>query len=177
MVTMYNIRNGEIRWQISTSIKVILEHFFLAFTVFQKLNIIRFPDILWHWKYRSRSRCTTFAMAPFDGKYLTSRLMVIVGFALSLTTCDIFSKIIKCQTFWPWKWRSRSRGRRTGLVPFDWKCSIPHRWFFSEFDQAGSMFMQTGYTHTQIRTRTHTHTHTARDRGDDYRNNLQSRCA
>ena len=31
----YNIRNGPIRWQISPSIKVIVEHFSLALTVFE----------------------------------------------------------------------------------------------------------------------------------------------
>ena len=30
-----NIYNGSIRWQISTSIEVVLEHFSLAFTVFE----------------------------------------------------------------------------------------------------------------------------------------------
>ena len=34
-VTQYNIHNDPIRWQISTSIKVILEHFSLALTVFE----------------------------------------------------------------------------------------------------------------------------------------------
>ena len=29
----YNVRDGPIRWQISTSIKVVLEHFSLALTV------------------------------------------------------------------------------------------------------------------------------------------------
>ena len=33
-VTEYNIRNGPLRWQISTSIKVIIEHFSLALIVF-----------------------------------------------------------------------------------------------------------------------------------------------
>ena len=33
-VTEYNIRNGPIRWQLSISIKVKLEHVSLALTVF-----------------------------------------------------------------------------------------------------------------------------------------------
>ena len=53
-VTEYNIHSGSIRWQISTSIKSYLRifasnhHFRLTF------------EILWTWKCRSRSRCTTF---------------------------------------------------------------------------------------------------------------------
>ena len=93
--------------------------FFLsALTVLHILNIIWFSGILWPWKYRSRSRCTTFAMTPFDGNYLTFYLMSMVILALSLTICEIFAKIIKCQKFWPEKWRSRRR-----RTPFDWKCS------------------------------------------------------
>ena len=38
---------------------------------------------------------------PFDGKYMTSYLMVIVIFALSLTVCEIFAKQGKCQNFDP----------------------------------------------------------------------------
>ena len=33
-VTEYNIRNGPIRWQIPTSIEIILQHFSLDLTVF-----------------------------------------------------------------------------------------------------------------------------------------------
>ena len=36
---MYNIRNDATRWPISTSMKVVLEHFSLAFTFFKILNI------------------------------------------------------------------------------------------------------------------------------------------
>ena len=41
-VMEYNIRIGPILWQISISIKVILEHFWLALTVFEifKLQIL-----------------------------------------------------------------------------------------------------------------------------------------
>ena len=59
-VKKYNIRNGPIRWRISTS-----EHFLLALAVFQ---ILAFP-ILRPWKYKSRSRCTTFAMVLLDDEY------------------------------------------------------------------------------------------------------------
>ena len=35
-------------------------------------------------------------MTPFDVKRLTSHLMAIVTFALSLTICEIFAKLIEC---------------------------------------------------------------------------------
>ena len=102
--------------------------FFARSHRFPDIKYYTFPEIVWPWKYRSRSWCTTFAMTPYDGKYLTSYLMAIVMFAL--TICEILAKIIKYQKFWLWKWRSRSRSRRTELTPFDWKCSNPYRWFF-----------------------------------------------
>ena len=66
-VSDYTNRSGPIRWLISTSIKVMLEHFSLALTVFQ----------IFTFKYRDlenvgQSWCTTFAVAPYDGKYLIS---------------------------------------------------------------------------------------------------------
>ena len=36
-------------------------------------------------------------MAPFQDKYLTSYVMALVMFALSLNICEIFSRIIKCR--------------------------------------------------------------------------------
>ena len=65
--------------------KVILEHFSLALTVFE---IFTFQNT-WPWKYKSRSRCTTFAVAPIDDKYWTSYSIAIVIFALSLTIYEI----------------------------------------------------------------------------------------
>ena len=44
-VTEYNIRNGSIRWQISTSVKVTLEHFSPALVVF-KIFIFKIRDLL-----------------------------------------------------------------------------------------------------------------------------------
>ena len=38
-------------------------------------------------------------MAPFGGKYLTSYLMAIVMFAISLTVYEKFAKSKKCQNF------------------------------------------------------------------------------
>ena len=42
---MNNICNGAIRWLISTSIKIVLEHFLLTRMVFQILNIIHFQKL------------------------------------------------------------------------------------------------------------------------------------
>ena len=107
------------------------------------------------------------AMALFDGKCLTSYSMPIVMFALNLNICELFAKINKCQKFWPRKWRSRSKSRRTGLASFDCKSSIPFRCFFRIVATCEHTLTQTEYTHI----------YTARDRGDDYRQNLQSRFA
>ena len=96
-VTMDIILNCSIRWMISTSIKSYLV-LFASSHCFQILNITWFPEIVWPWKYISRRR-TTFALAPFDGKYLTSYLMALVMLALSLTICEIFAKILQCQSF------------------------------------------------------------------------------
>ena len=66
-VAMCNIRNGAIRWLVSTSIKVLLEQFSLSLTVFQILYIYIISEIVWPWKCKSTSRYTTFAVVPFDG--------------------------------------------------------------------------------------------------------------
>ena len=72
--------------------------FSLALTVFE---IFTFQN-LWPWKYRS-SWCTTFAVAPFDDKYLTSYLIAITIFAFFMFTFqNSHSKV------WPWKVRLRS---------------------------------------------------------------------
>ena len=99
-VTEYNIRNGSIRWQISFSIKVILEHFSLAPSIFE---IFTFQN-LWQRKCRLKLWCTTFAVPPFDGKYQTFYLMAIVMFAF-------FQRLlvkIAIWKVWPWKCRTRS---------------------------------------------------------------------
>ena len=81
-IMKYTIRNGPIRWQISTSIKVILEHFLLALTVFELFTF----NNLWLWKYKSW--CTEFSVASFDSKYLTSYLMAIVMFVFPSNICQ-----------------------------------------------------------------------------------------
>ena len=44
-VAEYSIRNDLIRWQRSPSIKVILEHFSLALTVFEILKILALENV------------------------------------------------------------------------------------------------------------------------------------
>ena len=62
-VMEYNIRIGPVWWRIPISIKVMPEHF------------------SWHWKYRSKSWCTTFAVVSFNGKWQTSYLTAMILFA------------------------------------------------------------------------------------------------
>ena len=45
-VTMRNIRNGTIRWLVSTSIKVVFEYFSYALIVFQILNNMLFRNVV-----------------------------------------------------------------------------------------------------------------------------------
>ena len=103
-----NIRNGPIWWKMSTFIKVTLEHF--SITVF----LIFTFQISLSWKYRSKSWCTIFAVAPFDGKYLISYLLAIVMFAFLQ---PIFVKIAHWHV-WPWKFRSRSLSTTFAVMPF-----------------------------------------------------------
>ena len=148
-VTEYINCNGPIRWQISTSIKIIHEHFSIALAAFQKFT---FQNVR-PWKWRSKTRCTTFAVVLFDGKYLTSYPMAIVMFEFfEILTLKFMSRSwvqysqlchsmaninlhkrhlenfcassyrlgdIKILKFWPRKFRSRSHGRKTGFTPFD----------------------------------------------------------
>ena len=81
--------------------------------------------------------------------------MAIAMFDLSLIICEIFAKTIKWQKVWPWRWRSMSRSSRTGLTPFNWKCSVPYRWI---------LFQNLCYmcTYVYAKDNTNTDTHTAR---------------
>ena len=74
--------------------KVMLEHFSLALAVFQIFE----TQIVLPWKGRSRSRRTTFAMAPYHVQYITSYLIAIVMFALSVNNFEIFVKQINCKS-------------------------------------------------------------------------------
>ena len=55
--------------------KVIAEHYSIALTVFQILVF----QFLWPYKCRSRSWSTSFAMAPFDAKYMTENIRFHTG--------------------------------------------------------------------------------------------------
>ena len=71
----YTNRNFLIQWQRSISIKIIHQHFLLA-KLCPDIHISNFVTF----KIQVKVRCTTFAVAPFDGKYQTSYLMAIVMF-------------------------------------------------------------------------------------------------
>ena len=77
-IAEYNLRNGTIRRQISTSTKATRELF--AGSQFSKYSHFKIYDLenvgLGH-------NVQTVAATPFDGKYLTSNLMAIVMFAFS----------------------------------------------------------------------------------------------
>ena len=85
----YNILNGPLRWQMSTSIKLKHEHFSLDLMVFE---IFTFQNS-WHWKCRSRSWHTAYAVSLFKGKHQTSYMMVIIMLALSLREMRKWRKI------------------------------------------------------------------------------------
>ena len=105
--------------------KVVFEHFSLGLILFQ---ILTFQN-LWHSKCRSRSWCTTFAVAPFDEKYLTSYLMAIVMFAFF--QCLLVK--IGAWKVWPWKRRSRSWHTIFSMTLFDGKCQNLQTSFFTFF--------------------------------------------
>ena len=89
--------------------------FSLALTVFK---IFTFKNS-WHWKCRSWSWHKIFVVAPFDGECLTSNLMAIVMFALSLLVYEILEKR---QNF---DLQNEGKCQEAELrdTPFDWKCS------------------------------------------------------
>ena len=76
-------RNGPIRWQISTCMKVIPENFSPAVTIFE-IRISKFLTL----QISSRSWCTALAVASFDGKCPACYLTAIVMLALSLTVLE-----------------------------------------------------------------------------------------
>ena len=140
---------------MSACIKVIQSIFALALTI---CEIFTFQNS-WPWKCRSKSWCTTFTLAPCDGKYISSYLMTIVMFVLSLNVYKIFSKQEKCQN-WPWKWRSWSRSRGTVLAPFAGYVRIHIGNFFIILATWEHTFKQTlTYTSTHMRTHARAHTH------------------
>ena len=117
------------------------------------------------------SPCTTIAWAPFDGKYLTSYMMAIVMFALSLTICEIFTKIIKYQSF---DLENEGQGQEVeerNLRHSTGNIRLHIGEFFRILTTCEYMFTQTGYTHTLQEMGHGYHNY------HDYRQNLQIRFA
>ena len=93
------------------------------------------------------SRCTAFAMALFDGKYMTSYLMVIVMFTLSLTSCEVFAKIIQCQVF-TLKMTVKFRVEEQDLRHFSGKVLIHIGEIFRILNYRGTYVCAKGNVHT-----------------------------
>ena len=89
--------------------------------------------------------------------------MAIVMFALCLTICEIFTKLIKCQ---------KHDLENQGQGGEKWTCAIRLDMFDSIWTIFFRIFATWEHTFTQKG-----NTHTANDRSDDYRQNLQSRFA
>ena len=103
----FNICTGPIRWEISTSKKVILEHFSLALTVIEMFAL----QNLWLGNLYLGRDLTTFAVASFDGKCLISYLTATARFRVcSVRVCArpittgrarLLSRLyIFCARFW-----------------------------------------------------------------------------
>ena len=85
----YNILNGPIRWRISAFMKVIGE--LSSFSIYHHFKFCDLDNVgqgydVQHWK-----------RGPFDSKYMTSYLMSIIMFALSLTIYEILANQINCK--------------------------------------------------------------------------------
>ena len=148
--------------RISISIKVIRDHFSLALTVVQILAL----HILWPWKRRSRSRCTTFAMTPSDGKYMICYLISIIMFVLSLAIYERCARQIKCRKF-----ELENIGQGQAEEKLNFCHSTGNVWFHigiffrilairqHKYTQTWTHFHTHTHTHTHTYTHTHTHTH------------------
>ena len=79
------------KWSLSMANSYIWA-FLLALNVFEIFTFQNSRPI----KYRSRSRCATFAVAPFDGKCLTSHLMATVMFVIFLALTCVNSHFKSC---------------------------------------------------------------------------------
>ena len=112
----------------------------------------------------------TFVMAPFDAKYLTSYLMAIVMFALSLTVYETFANQEKCHKF-----DLENEGYCQGVEKLDLRHATES--IFIESRILATWQHTFTKKDTYLHAHTHTHKHTPRDRGDDYRQNLQRRFA
>ena len=86
-------------------------------------------------------------------------------FILSLVICKIFAKIIKCRKFLPWKWRSREEVEERDLRHSTGNVRVHIGDFFR------ILATWEGFYTNWI------NKYTAKDRVEDYRQNLQSRFA
>ena len=166
---MYNIRISAIRLLISIAIKVVLEHFSLDFRLFKILNI-SFPEMLWPWKCRSRSRCTTFAIAFFYGSWDSCQLYkrrTWAFFASSHRVPDI--EYYDCQKFFDLE----DIGQGHDVQHSQWHHSMANINFFKKLylsvftnshrfpDMISKIFQNFSYMGTYIYANwSHTHTHT-----------------
>ena len=64
-VMMYNIYSSAIRWRISDFLSECSSIIYIFRRLLVKISTCK----VWPWKFRSRSRNTTFVMVPFEGKY------------------------------------------------------------------------------------------------------------
>ena len=120
---MYNVRNGIIRWPVSTSIKVVLEH--ISLTILNIMISRNFVTLKKYFKVTMHN-IRNGAIRWLIHDFLSDGNIMLV---LSLTICEIFSKIIKRQNVLILKMKVKVRriGRRMGLEPIDWKSSISYR--------------------------------------------------
>ena len=148
----YNTRNDPIRWEASTSIKVIRGLFFASFHHFPDISITDLVTL----NCRSRLRFTTFSMAIFGCKCMTSYLMSFVRFALFLTFYEIFSKQIKCKQFDLEGLRSR-RTEKNGTWPIRLEMIDSMSVIFQNFSYPATYVNAKGYKHTLTHIVTQTH--------------------
>ena len=119
-----------------------ITHFCASADRFREINIKQINDL----ENVGQGQCTTFLMAPFNGRYVTATC------ALFVTVYEIFAIQIKCQTSNFEKWRSRSRGKngtcaiQLAMSDFTWVI------FVSECYQSSNI-----YVYANLATHFHTH--------------------
>ena len=120
--TMFDLKNegqghAGRQWQSSHSVANIKLNTYHIWSFFASSH--RFKDIhilnLMTLKCMSKPWCTTFAGAPYDGKYLISYLMAII---MAVFSQPILVKIAQWKV-WPWKLRSRSLTIAFALLQLD----------------------------------------------------------
>ena len=128
-----------------------LENFLLALIVFE-IFALQFVTL----KCRLRSECATFAVAPFEGKYMTSYLMALEICAISFAVCAIFTKQEKCRTF-----NLENEGQGQGVEEWDLRHSTRNvRIHIAECFHNFSYWA----TYVYAKADTHTHVHTQRQK-------------